>query len=140
MFNYQIEKSQKKVEENHFGVRKHLLEYDDVMNSQRKVIYTRRRHALMGERIGIDILNMIYDGVSMLAEQYLNTEDKETFRLEMLRWFSIDIQVEDSWRKKKLEDLIEILYQQVVDVLKRKSERIATIAYPVIKHVYETQG
>jgi preprotein translocase subunit SecA len=110
------------------------------MNSQRKVIYTRRRHALMGERIGIDILNMIYDGVSMLAEQYLNTEDKETFRLEMLRWFSIDIQVEDSWRKKKLEDLIEILYQQVVDVFKRKSERIATIAYPVIKHVYETQG
>ena len=140
MFNSQIEKSQKKVEENHFGVRKHLLEYDDVMNSQRKVIYTRRRHALMGERIGIDILNMIYDGVSMLAEQYLNTEDKETFRLEMLRWFSIDIQVEDSWRKKKLEDLIEILYQQVVDVFKRKSERIATIAYPVIKHVYETQG
>ena len=140
MFNSQIEKSQKKVEENHFGVRKHLLEYDDVMNSQRKVIYTRRRHALMGERIGIDILNMIYDGVSMLAEQYLNTEDKETFRLEMLRWFSIDIQVEDSWKKKKLEDLIEILYEQVVEVFKRKTEKIASIAYPVIKHVYETQG
>ena len=140
MFNSQIEKSQKKVEENHFGVRKHLLEYDDVMNSQRKVIYTRRRHALMGERIGIDILNMIYDGVSMLAEQYLATADAETFRMEMLRWFSIDIQVEDSWQKKKLDDLTELLYQKVLDLFKRKSEKIATIAYPVIKHVYETQG
>ena len=81
MFNSQIEKSEKKVEENNFGVRKHLLEYDDVMNSQRKVIYTRRRHALMGERIGIDILNMIYDGVSNLVEQLVATEDVETFRM-----------------------------------------------------------
>ena len=140
MFNSQIEKSQKKVEENHFGVRKHLLEYDDVMNSQRKVIYTRRRHALMGERIGIDILNMIYDGISTLAEQYLNTEDKETFRLEMLRWFSIDLQIEDGWKKKKLEDLTETIYEKVVDVFKRKTEKTAAIAYPVIKSVYENQG
>ena len=140
MFNSQIEKSQKKVEENHFGVRKHLLEYDDVMNSQRKVIYTRRRHALMGERIGIDILNMIYDGVTNLVEQLVATEDVETFRMEMLRWFSISLKVEDTWKKKKQEDLVESLYQDVVNVFKRKVEKIATIAYPVIKNVYETQG
>ena len=140
MFNSQIEKSQKKVEENHFGVRKHLLEYDDVMNSQRKVIYTRRRHALMGERIGIDILNMIYDGVSNLVEQLVATEDVETFRLEMLRWFSIGIQVEDGWKKKKQDELVETLYQEVVNVFKRKVEKIAAVAYPVIKNVYENQG
>ena len=140
MFNSQIEKSQKKVEENHFGVRKHLLEYDDVMNSQRKVIYTRRRHALMGERIGIDILNMIYDGVSNLVEQLVATEDVETFRLEMLRWFSIGIQVEDGWKKKKQDELIDSLYQEVVNVFKRKVEKIAAVAYPVIKNVYENQG
>ncbi|MEE0989871.1 MAG: preprotein translocase subunit SecA [Paludibacteraceae bacterium] len=140
MFNSQIEKSQKKVEENHFGVRKHLLEYDDVMNSQRKVIYTRRRHALMGERIGIDILNMIYDGVSNLVEQYLATEDAENFRMEMLRWFSIDLQIEEGWRKKKHEDLTDTIYQKVVEVFKRKVEKTAAIAYPVIKNVYENQG
>ena len=140
MFNSQIEKSQKKVEENHFGVRKHLLEYDDVMNSQRKVIYTRRRHALMGERIGIDILNMIYDGVSNLVEQLVATEDVETFRMEMLRWFSINIKVEDGWKRKKQDELIESLYQEVVNVFKRKVEKIAAVAYPVIKNVYENQG
>ena len=140
MFNSQIEKSQKKVEENHFGVRKHLLEYDDVMNSQRKVIYTRRRHALMGERIGIDILNMIYDAISVLAEQYKATEDEETFRMEMLRWFSVDLRIDPVWKRKKAEEITNAIYEKIVEDFKRKTERTAAIAYPVIKNVYETQG
>jgi preprotein translocase subunit SecA len=110
------------------------------MNSQRKVIYTRRRHALMGERIGIDILNMIYDGVSNLVEQYLATEDEETFRMEMLRWFTFDLKIDPAWRKKKAAEITDAIYEQIVEDFVHKSERTAAIAYPVIKNVYETQG
>ena len=95
-----IERAQKKVEENNFGIRKRLLEYDDVMNSQREVIYARRRHALIGERIGIDIVNMIYDGVENLVNQHDDIQDEEEFRLDCLKLFGVDIQLEEGEIKR----------------------------------------
>ncbi|MBQ2024875.1 MAG: preprotein translocase subunit SecA [Paludibacteraceae bacterium] len=135
-----IERAQKKVEENHFGVRKRLLEYDDVMNAQRKVIYARRRHALMGERIGMDIVNMVYDAVAMLVENFAATSDVEQLRTDLLRWFAIDMKVEGDLTRQKTENLTNQLFDMVMDAYRRKVERIAEIAYPVIKNVYETQG
>ncbi|HOU27664.1 MAG TPA: preprotein translocase subunit SecA, partial [Paludibacteraceae bacterium] len=103
-----IERAQKKVEENNFGIRKRLLEYDDVMNSQREVIYARRRHALIGERIGIDIVNMIYDGVENLVNQHDDIQDEEEFRLDCLKLFGVDIQLEEGEIKRtKTIDLVE---------------------------------
>ena len=135
-----IERAQKKVEENHFGVRKRLLEYDDVMNAQRKVIYARRRHALMGERIGIDIVNMIYDAVAMLAEDFMATSDTEQLRHELLRWFAIDLKVDGDLSRMKGEALTDKLFDLVMDAYRRKTERNASVSYPVIKSVYENQG
>jgi len=136
-----IERAQKKVEENNFGIRKRLLEYDDVMNLQRNEIYARRRHALMGERIGMDIVNMLYNGVSSLVDRYIDSTESDEFRAELLRWFSIDIKLEqDELRKSKPEELTDKIYDAVVSNFKRKSDKTAELAYPVIKNVYETQG
>src|SRR5574344_112252 len=136
-----IERAQKKVEENNFGIRKRLLEYDDVMNLQRNEIYARRRHALMGERIGMDIVNMLYNGVSSLVDSYIDSTESDEFRAELLRWFSIDIKLEqDELRKSKPEELTDKIYDAVVSNFKRKSDKTAELAYPVIKNVYETQG
>ena len=135
-----IERAQKKVEENNFGIRKRLLEYDDVMNAQRKVIYARRRHALMGERVGMDIVNMVYDAVAMLAEDFSATSDMDQLRHDMLRWFAIDLRVDGDLSRLKLEELTGKLFDMVMDAYRRKVDRVAEIAYPVIKNVYETQG
>ena len=135
-----IERAQKKVEENNFGIRKRLLEYDDVMNAQRKVIYARRRHALMGERVGMDIVNMVYDAVAMLAEDFSATSDMDQLRHDMLRWFAIDLRVDGDLSRLKLEELTGKLFDMVMDAYRRKVNRVAEIAYPVIKNVYETQG
>ena len=135
-----IERAQKKVEENNFGIRKRLLEYDDVMNAQRKVIYARRRHALMGERVGMDIVNMLYDAVAMLAEDFLASSDVEQLRHELLRWFAIDLKVEGEMSRMKADTLTNKLFEMVMDAYRRKVDRVAEIAYPVIKNVYETQG
>ena len=135
-----IERAQKKVEENNFGIRKRLLEYDDVMNAQRKVIYARRRHALMGERVGMDIVNMVYDAVAMLAEDFSATSNMDQLRHDMLRWFAIDLRVDGDLSRLKLEELTGKLFDMVMDAYRRKVDRVAEIAYPVIKNVYETQG
>jgi preprotein translocase subunit SecA len=135
-----IERAQKKVEENNFGIRKRLLEYDDVMNAQRKVIYARRRHALMGERIGMDIVNMVYDAVGMLVENFMASSDEEQLRMDMLRWFAIDLQIDGDLTRQKQEALTNALFEKVMDAYRRKVDKIAEIAYPVIKNVYETQG
>src|SRR5574344_1077674 len=141
MISKSIERAQKKVEENNFGIRKRLLEYDDVMNKQRTVVYEKRRHALMGERIGMDITNILYNGVSSLVDRYIDSTESDEFRAELLRWFSIDIKLEqDELRKSKPEDLTDKIYDAVVSNFKRKSDKTAELAYPVIKNVYETQG
>ena len=137
MISNSIERAQKKVEENNFGTRKHLLEYDDVMNKQRTVIYTKRRHALMGERIGMDIVNMIWDRCAYAVE----LGDYENVKMEMFQTLAMEVPFsEEEFNATKQETLIEKAFDAAMANFKRKTERIATIAFPVIKQVYETQG
>ena len=137
MISNSIERAQKKVEENNFGIRKRLLEYDDVMNKQRTVIYTKRRHALMGERIGMDIVNMIWDRCAYAVE----LGDYDNVKMEMFQTLAMEAPfTEEEFNATKQEDLIEKAFEAAMANFKRKTERIATIAYPVIKQVYETQG
>ena len=137
MISNSIERAQKKVEENNFGIRKRLLEYDDVMNKQRTVIYTKRRHALMGERIGMDIVNMIWDRCAYAVE----LGDYENVRMEMFQTLAMEAPfTEEEFNSTKQEDLIEKAFEAAMANFKRKTERIAMIANPVIKQVYENQG
>ncbi|MCC8198862.1 MAG: preprotein translocase subunit SecA [Tannerellaceae bacterium] len=141
MLSKSVERAQKKVEENNFGIRKRLLEYDDVMNSQRSVVYTRRRHALMGERIGLDVLNTLYDNSTAIAEQYADTMDYEGFKLELFRTFVMESPfTEDEFRNTKGNKLAEKLFEEALDLFKRRVDRIVQVANPVIKQVYEQQG
>ncbi|MDR0431578.1 MAG: preprotein translocase subunit SecA [Tannerellaceae bacterium] len=141
MLSKSVERAQKKVEENNFGIRKRLLEYDDVMNSQRNVIYTRRRHALMGERIGLDVLNTIYDNSTSIIEQHTEVTDYENFRLELFRTFAMESPfTEEEFRETKPKELTDKLFEGALNIFKRRMERIVQVANPVIKQVYETQG
>ena len=137
MISNSIERAQKKVEENNFGIRKRLLEYDDVMNKQRTVIYTKRRHALMGERIGMDIVNMIWDRCAYAVE----LGDYENVKMEMFQTLAMEAPfTEEEFNSTKQEVLVEKAFEAAMANFKRKTERIAMIANPVIKQVYETQG
>lgn len=141
MLSKSVERAQKKVEENNFGIRKRLLEYDDVMNSQRNVIYTRRRHALMGERIGLDVLNTIYDTSSAIAEQHADGFDYEGFKLELFKTFAMESPfTEEEFRNMKAAQLTDKLFETALQTFKRRMERMTQVAYPVIKQVYEHQG
>ncbi|MDR1403656.1 MAG: preprotein translocase subunit SecA [Tannerellaceae bacterium] len=141
MLSKSVERAQKKVEENNFGIRKRLLEYDDVMNSQRNVIYTRRRHALMGERIGLDVLNTIYDNTTSIVENYTDSMDYEGFKLELFRTFAMETPVvEEEFREIKSNQLTDKLFDEALRLFKRRTERLVQIANPVIKQVYETRG
>ena len=137
MISNSIERAQKKVEENNFGIRKRLLEYDDVMNKQRTVVYTKRRHALMGERIGMDIVNTIWDRCAYAVE----LGDFNNVRMEMLQTLAMDVPfTEEEYASKKQEELVEIAFNAAMANFKRKTERMAQVAMPVIKQVYELQG
>lgn len=141
MLSKSVERAQKKVEENNFGIRKRLLEYDDVMNSQREVIYKRRRHALMGERIGIDIINMLFDSVSSITEQYTESQDYEGLKIEILRVLSIECPIDEAtFRSARPDKLVDIIYEHAVKNFKHRMDRLAEVANPVIKDVYENQG
>jgi preprotein translocase subunit SecA len=141
MITKSIERAQKKVEENNFGIRKRLLEYDDVMNSQREVIYTRRKHALFGERLDVDIANMIYDTSDGIVTTYQAEKNFEDFKLELIRSFAIESPVnEEQFLKISSEDLIQKTYEAAINRYKEKKEIIARTAFPVIKGVYENQG
>ena len=137
MISNAIERAQKKVEENHFGVRKRLLEYDDVMNKQRTVVYEKRRHALMGERIGMDIANMIWDRAVNIIENNDYQGCKEGF----IEVFAMEVPfAETEFMEMKREELCEKAFQATMERFKQKTDMLATVAYPVIKQVYETQG
>ncbi|MBE6287784.1 MAG: preprotein translocase subunit SecA [Mediterranea massiliensis] len=137
MISKSIERAQKKVEENNFGIRKRLLEYDDVMNKQRTVIYAKRRHALMGERIGMDIVNMIWDRCANAVE----APDYESCKMDMLQTLAMEVPFsEEQFRNDKKEKLAEVAFEAAMGNFKRKTEQMAKVAYPVIKNVYETQG
>ena len=137
MISNSIERAQKKVEENNFGIRKRLLEYDDVMNKQRVVVYTKRRHALMGERIGMDIVNMIWDRCANAIEN----NDYEGAKMDLLQNFAMEIPfTEEEFRNEKREKLVDKTFDLAMENFKRKTDRMAQVAYPVIKQVYEAQG
>jgi preprotein translocase subunit SecA len=141
MLNKAVERAQKKVEENNFGIRKRLLEYDDVMNSQREVVYTRRRHALMGERIGLDVLNMLYDTAANICEQYHDANDYEGLKFELFKTMALEIPfTEDEFKRLKQDDVTDKLFDATLDSFKRKTDRMAQIANPIIKQVYEREG
>ncbi len=141
MISKSIERAQKKVEENNFGIRKRLLEYDDVMNAQRELVYKRRRHALEGERLKVDIANMIYEAIETLVEQTKPSKDFETFERELITTFAINSPVsKDEFLTLSDRELINKLYETATAHYKEKMTRTAQIAYPVIKQVYENEG
>ncbi len=137
MISRSIERAQKKVEENNFGIRKHLLEYDDVMNKQRTVIYEKRRHALMGERIGMDIANVIWDRIVNAIEKY----DYQGVTEQFLKVLAMEVPfTEEEFENGNKPELEERAFQAAMAAFKRKTERIQSVAWPVIKDVEENQG
>ena len=133
-----IETAQKKVEENNFGIRKRLLEYDDVMNAQREVIYKRRRHALEGERLKVDLANMIFDTCEVIVESNKSANNYKNFEFELIKYFSLKTQIsETEFAKATNNELTFRLYREVLDHYQQKTERSAAQAFPVIREVYE---
>ncbi|MCQ2228618.1 MAG: preprotein translocase subunit SecA [Bacteroidales bacterium] len=141
MMTKAIERAQRKVEENNFGIRKRLLEYDDVMNSQREVIYTKRRHALFGERLELDIMNMMQDTADGLVADGKNANDFESFRLDVLKVFAIELPfTEEEFYKKNNNQLADMLYLKAWEAFSMRCQKIAEQAFPVVKQVYEQQA
>ena len=141
MISKSIERAQKKVEENNFGVRKRLLEYDDVMNAQREVVYKRRYHALFGERLRVDLANMIYDTSEIIAERNKNVNDFKNFEFELIRYFSMSSPLtEEEFTKLSIQEISGKIYHSAFDHYVEKMERNAELAFPVVKNVYENQG
>ncbi|KPM31726.1 Preprotein translocase subunit SecA [Croceitalea dokdonensis DOKDO 023] len=140
MMTKSIERAQKKVEENNFGIRKRLLEYDDVMNAQREVVYKRRRHAIQGERLKVDIANMIYDTCEVISETNKAAEDFKNFEFELIKYFSITSPVgEEDFGKLGFQEIANRVYEQAYEHYQTKMQRSAEIAFPVIRNVYEDQ-
>ncbi|CAM4182423.1 preprotein translocase subunit SecA [Flavobacterium weaverense] len=141
MMTKSIERAQKKVEENNFGVRKRLLEYDDVMNAQREVVYKRRRHALFGERLKLDIANMLYDTCELIVDQNKGTNNFKNFEFELIRYFSITSPVTESEFNKLSEmELTGKVYKATLEYYTEKTARSAREAFPIIKNVYEDKN
>ncbi|WP_228851051.1 preprotein translocase subunit SecA [Aegicerativicinus sediminis] len=141
MITKSIERAQKKVEENNFGIRKRLLEYDDVMNAQREVVYKRRHHALFGDRLRVDLANMIYDTAEGIAESNKATNDFKNFEFELIRFFSMSSPItEAEFGSKSYMEIAGIVYKAAFQHYRDKMQRNAEIAFPVIKNVYENQG
>jgi len=141
MITKSIERAQKKVEENNFGIRKRLLEYDDVMNSQRTVIYAKRKNALFGERLDVDLNNMIYDVVEDIVTEYKEAGTYEDFQLEFIRVFSVDPELdENTFANGQIASLTDTVFSRVSDFYHRKAEHIAQQTLPVLKDVFATRG
>ena len=141
MITKSIERAQKKVEENNFGIRKRLLEYDDVMNKQRQVVYAKRKHALFGERLALDIQNSFYDLADELVSTYVESKDFTNFKLEVIRYFSVDTAItEEEFSKGNIDNLAEKLFHEVMASYNRKKEFILSNALPVLKGIYMERG
>ena len=141
MISNSIERAQKKVEENNFGIRKRLIEYDDVMNQQRNVIYAKRRHALMGERIGVDITNMIYDTAEAIVADAREAGDYEGLKFEVMQTFAMEVPFDEpTFRSSKPAVLSEQLAEAALDMFKRRMDKLMSVANPVIQKVYEEKG
>ncbi len=140
MVSKSIERAQKKVEENNFGIRKRLLEYDDVMNAQRKAIYKKRHNALFGDRLGVDVSNMFYDVIEGLVTRHQSGSFDE-FNVDMIRIIGMDSPIsEEQFKAAKYDDLVNDLYDGVMEYYNAKNQRLAEISMPQIKHVYETMS
>ncbi|MBC5992962.1 preprotein translocase subunit SecA [Pontibacter cellulosilyticus] len=141
MITNSIERAQKKVEENNFGMRKRLLEYDDVMNAQREVVYKRRRNALYGERLELDIWNMIYDISEDVIVSYKNISDYENFQLHVLRVFGIESSItEDEFKSTQANQLVERLYNEALNHYLTRNKQTADQAYPIISDIHQNRG
>ena len=141
MISKSIERAQKKVEENNFGIRKRLLEYDDIMNAQREFVYQRRRHALDGNRLQIDIANMIFETCEAIVNQNKAAKDFQNFEFELIRFTSMTSPFsEDEFNSLSEQELANKLYDVITQHYKEKVERNALLTYPVIKNVYENEG
>jgi len=140
MITNSIERAQKKVEENNFGIRKRLLEYDDVMNAQREVVYKRRNNSLSGDRLRIDISNMIYNTCENITSDNKNINDFKNFEFELIKYFSITTDIDsDSFESMNINEITEKIYKVVLNHYMNKIKNNAKLAFPVIKHVYENQ-
>ena len=141
MISSSIERAQKKVEENNFGIRKRLIEYDDVMNQQRNLIYAKRRHALMGERIGVDITNMIYEIAENTIADAKSANDYEGLKFDAMQTFAIELPFdEETFNRGRRAELSDQLAEAALDSFKRRMDKLMTVADPVIQQVYETKG
>ena len=141
MISKSIERAQKKVEENNFGIRKHLLEYDDVMNAQRNSIYAKRRNALYGDKLDLDIANTLYEIAQNIVYSSKDMEDYEEFELELIRIMSIESPIsQDDFLKINEEELVEMVYQKAKEAYNRKAELIATQTHPVISNVFQNES
>ena len=141
MITKSIERAQKKVEENNFGIRKRLIEYDDVMNAQREVIYKRRRNALYGDKLSIDIANMLFDVADAIVEEYQSAKDFSGFNLELIRVMSIESPVsEKEFNSSNQEDITAKVFSTAEEKYRDKNNRIASSVLPVVKQVYENQS
>ncbi len=141
MITKSIERAQKKVEENNFGIRKRLLEYDDVMNTQREVIYSKRHHALFGDRLALDISNMLYDLIEKTVRDYQEVRDYAEFKFESLKCFSYDPKINESdFLAKNIFQISDQLYDDIYKAYQAKRKRIAQQAFPVIKEVFENNS
>ena len=141
MISDSIERAQKKVEENNFGIRKRLIEYDDVMNQQRNVIYAKRHHALMGERIGVDITNMIYDTAASVVADAREVMDYEGLQMDVMQVFAMEVPfTEEEFRATRENILADKLAEEALETFKRRMDTLQKVAYPVIKKVYEERG
>tara|TARA_B100001094_G_scaffold28071_1_gene23507 strand:+ start:2356 stop:5718 length:3363 start_codon:yes stop_codon:yes gene_type:complete len=138
MMTKTIERAQKKVEENNFGIRKRLLEYDDVMNAQREVVYKRRKHALEGNRLKVDIANMIYDTTEIIVENNKVTNSYKDYKFDIIRYFSLSSQfTNDEFEKNELDEIVFKTYKSAYDHYNKKMKISAEKVFPVIKNVYE---
>jgi len=141
MVTRSIERAQKKVEENNFGIRKRLLEYDDVMNAQRDLIYKRRRNALYGERLELDIMSQFYDAAENIVINSHSTKDYDSLKLNSLGVFSIDFEIShDEFESDSTEEITERLYDHAYAHYKDKNKKIAERSYPIVKDIYKTRG
>ncbi|MCQ2341665.1 MAG: preprotein translocase subunit SecA [Paludibacteraceae bacterium] len=141
MISNNVEKAQKKVEENNFGIRKRLIEYDDVMNNQRNVIYAKRHHALMGERIGVDITNMIYDTAESIIADARDAMDYDSLQYNVMQTYAMEVPFsEEAFRGSKEQELSNQLAEAVIEAFKRRMDKLMTVANPVIQQVYRDKG
>ncbi|GAB2703866.1 preprotein translocase subunit SecA [Mucilaginibacter koreensis] len=141
MITKSIERAQKKVEENNFGIRKRLLEYDDVMNSQRTVVYAKRKNALFGDRLDVDLNNTIYDVVEDVVTEFKDSNNYDGFELEIIRLFAVEIETsKDQFTAMNVAQLTDATFETVINFYHRKQEAIAEQAFPVLQDVYQTRG